>query len=257
MANIHPTAIVSAKAELASDVSVGPYTIINQEVQIGKGTQIGSNVLVDSYTRMGENNKIHHGAVLGTPPQDLKFGKEKTFLKIGNNNVIREYATINRGTKWRGETIIGDNCFLMIYTHIAHDCLIGNNVIMANAANLAGHIEIGDYAIIGGVVPVHQFVKIGAHSIIGGGFRVPKDVPPYILAGGYPLRYCGLNIIGLIRRGFSKETIATLKEACKILFQSEYNTTQAVEKIKTEIESIPEVLYLLNFIEQSTRGIIK
>jgi UDP-N-acetylglucosamine acyltransferase len=257
MTDIHPTAIVHPDAELAEEVSVGPYTIINAKTKIGKGTKIGSHVLIDSGTLIGENNKIHHGAVLGTPPQDLKFGKEETLLKIGNNNVIREYATINRATKWRGETIIGDNCFLMIYTHIAHDCLLGNNVIMANSANLAGHVEIGDYVIIGGVVPVHQFVKIGAHCIIGGGFRVSKDVPPYILAGGYPMRYAGLNIIGLTRRGFSKPTIALLKKACRILFQSKYNTSQAIEKIKQEIEPITEIQKLLEFVEKSERGIIK
>jgi UDP-N-acetylglucosamine acyltransferase len=194
---------------------------------------------------------------LGTPPQDLKFGGEKTYLEIGENTVIREYATINRGTRHRGKVTVGPNCFIMMYAHIAHDCIIGNNVILANSVNIAGHVEVEDYAIIGGVVPVHQFTRIGAHSIIGGGFRVPKDVPPYILAGGYPLRYMGLNIIGLKRRNFSADTILTLKKACRILFQSKYNTTQAVEKIKLEIEPLPEIKHLLEFIEKSERGIIK
>ncbi len=255
--NIHPTAIVDPKVELGKDISIGPYTIINEGVQIGDNVQIGSNVLIDTGTIIGKNCKIHHGAVLGTPPQDLKFGGEKTFLEIDENTVIREYATINRGTKHRGKVTVGSNCFIMIYAHIAHDCIVGNNVILANSVNLAGHVTIEDYAIIGGVVPVHQFTKIGAHSIIGGGFRVPKDVPPYILAGGYPLRYMGLNVIGLKRRNFSENTLITLKKACRILFQSKYNTTQAVEKIKSEIELIPEIKHLLEFIKKSERGIIK
>lgn len=255
--NIHPTAIVDPKAELGKEVSVGPHAIINQGVRIGDNVQIGSNVLIDSGAIIGRNCRIHHGAVLSTPPQDLKFGGEKTFLEIGENTVIREYATINRGTKHRGKVTVGSDCFIMIYAHIAHDCIIGNNVILANSVNIAGHVEVEDYAIIGGVVPVHQFTRIGAHSIIGGGFRVPKDVPPYILAGGYPLRYMGLNIIGLKRRGFPANTILTLKKACRILFQSQYNTTQAIEKIKSEIEPLPEIKHLLEFIEKSERGIIK
>ena len=255
--NIHPTAIIDPEAELGQDVSVGPYTIVNEGVQIGDNVQIGSNVLIDSGAIIGRNCKIHHGAVLGTPPQDLKFGGEKTFLEIGENTVIREYATVNRGTRHRGKVTVGSNCFIMMYAHIAHDCIIGNNVILANSVNIAGHVEVEDYAIIGGVVPVHQFTRIGAHSIIGGGFRVPKDVPPYILAGGYPLRYMGLNIIGLKRRNFSSDTILTLKKACRILFQSHYNTTQAVEKIKSEIEPLPEIKHLLEFIQKSERGIIK
>ncbi len=255
--NIHPTAIVDPKAELGKDISIGPFTIINEGTLIGDNVQIGSNVLIDSGTIIGKNCRIHHGAVLGSPPQDLKFGGEKTFLEIGENTVIREYATLNRGTKHRGKVTVGSNCFIMIYAHIAHDCIVGNNVILANSVNLAGHVTIEDYAIIGGVVPVHQFTKIGAHSIIGGGFRVPKDVPPYILAGGYPLRYMGLNIIGLKRRNFPENTLLTLRKACRILFQSKYNTTQAVEKIKSEIEPIPEIQHLLEFIEKSERGIIK
>lgn len=255
--NIHPTAIVDPKAKLAKGISIGPYTIIKEGTQIGDNVQIGSNVLIDSGTILGKNCKVHHGAVLGTPPQDLKFEGGETFLEIGENTVIREYATLNRGTKHRGKTTVGSNCFIMIYAHIAHDCIVGNNVILANSANLAGHIEIEDYAIIGGVVPVHQFIRIGAHSIIGGGFRVQKDVPPYILAGGYPLRYMGLNTIGLKRRNFPENTLIALKKACRILFQSKYNTSQAVEKIKSEIELIPEIKHLLEFIQKSERGIIK
>lgn len=255
--NIHSTAIIDPKAELGKDVSIGPHTIIKEGVHIGDNVLIGSNVLIDTGTSVGRNCKIHHGAVLGTPPQDLKFGGEKTFLEIGENTVIREYATINRGTRHRGKVTVGSNCFIMMYAHIAHDCIIGDNVILANSVNLAGHIEIEDYVIIGGLVPVHQFTRIGAHSMIGGGFRVAKDVPPYILAGGYPLRYMGLNIIGLKRRNFPEKTILTLKKACRILFQSRYHTTQAAEKIKDEIEPLPEIKHLLEFIQKSERGIIK
>lgn len=255
--DIHPTAIVDPQAELDEDVSIGPYSIINSDVKIDKGTKIGSHVLIDSGTIIGKNCQIHKGAILGTPPQDLKFGGEKTYLKIGDNTIIREYATLNRGTEWRGGTIIGKNCFIMIYAHIAHDCLIGDHVILANSVNLAGHIEIGDYVIIGGVVPVHQFVKIGSHSIIGGGFRVQKDVCPFMMVAGYPLRTVGLNLVGLKRRGFPEKTIHILKQVYKILFRSKLNTSEAVEKIKNEMELIPEVKEILDFIQKSERGIIK
>ena len=255
--NIHPTAIIHSGAKLAEDVKVGPFTIINDEVEIGAGCEIGSHALIDSGTIIGKNCKIHHGAVLGTLPQDLKFEGEKTLLTIGDGATIREYATLNRGTHWRGKTIVGKNCFIMIYAHVAHDCLLGDHVILANSANLAGHVEIGDWASIGGVVPVHQFVKIGAHSFIGGGFRVQMDVCPYALVGGYPLKTMGLNRIGLQRRGFSEKTIEILEKTFRILFKSNLNTTQAIEKIKTEIEPIPEVRYILDFITNSERGIIK
>jgi UDP-N-acetylglucosamine acyltransferase len=255
--NIHPTSIIHKNVHLSHDVKVGPYTIINDEIEIGQGTEIGSHVLIDSGTIIGKNCKIHHGAVLGTLPQDLKFGGEKTLLTIGDNTVIREYATLNRGTKYREKTVVGKECFIMIYAHIAHDCLLGDHVILANSVNLAGHIEIGDYAIIGGVVPVHQFVKIGAHSIVGGGFRVQKDVCPYALVGGYPLKSMGLNIIGLKRRGFPEKTVEILEQTFKLLFRSKLNTSQAVERIKSEIKIIPEVQNILDFIAKSERGIIK
>ena len=254
---IHPTAIIHKEANLADDVEVGPFSIINEGAVIGTGTQINSHVLIDTRTIIGENCKIHHGAVLGTLPQDLKFEGEKTHLTIGDETVIREYATLNRGTSYRKKTVVGKNCFIMAYAHIAHDCLLGDHVILANSVNLAGHIEIGDYAIIGGVVPVHQFVKIGAHSIVGGGFRVQKDVCPYALVAGYPLKTVGLNRIGLQRRGFSEKTMQTLEKTFRILFKSKLNTSQAIEKIKAEVELIPEVQTILDFVAESERGIIK
>lgn len=255
--NIHHTAIIHEDAKLADRVKVGPYSIINQEAEVGVGTEIGSHVLIDSKTRIGKNCKIHHGAVLGTLPQDLKFKGEDTFVTIGDGTVIREYATINRGTEYRGKTVLGKNCLIMIYAHLAHDCLLGDHVILANSVNVGGHVEIGDWAIIGGVVPIHQFVKIGAHAIVGGGFRVQKDVCPYALVAGYPLKTVGLNRIGLQRRGFPEKTMQILEKTFRILFKSKLNTTQAVERIKAEVELIPEVKTILDFIAASERGIIK
>lgn len=255
--NIHPTAIIDQSVELAGDVRVGPYSIVNQYAQIGAGSEIASHVLIDAGTIIGKNCRIHHGAVVGTLPQDLKFKGEKTFVTVGDGTVIREYATINRGTEYRGKTVVGKNCFIMIYAHLAHDCLVGDNVILANSVNLGGHVEIGDWVIVGGVVPVHQFVKIGAHAIIGGGFRVQKDVCPYSMAAGYPLKTMGLNRIGLKRRGFSDKTLRILERTFRILFKSGLNTTQAVERIKAELEPVTEVRNILDFISASDRGIIK
>lgn len=255
MNNIHATAIVSSKAELADDVTVGPHSIIEDNVVIGAGTKIASSALIASGARLGANITIAHGAVVGSVPQDLKFAGEESLLVVGDETTIREYATLNRGTADRGETTVGSNCLIMAYAHVAHDCIIGNNVILANSVNLAGHIEIDDHAILGGVLPVHQFVKIGTHAMIGGGFRVQQDVCPYALAGGYPLRIAGLNALGLKRRGFTPEAIRTIKSVYKLLFHSKLNTTQAVERIKSEIEIIPEVQVILDFIERSERGL--
>ena len=257
MSAIHPTAIVSPKAELADDVEVGPYTIIEENVKIGGGTKVASSVLLASGATLGSNVEVHHGAVIGTTPQDLKFGGEVTQVVIGDGTVVREYATVNRGTKACGTTTIGKECMLMAYSHVAHDCILGDGVIMVNSVNLAGHVEVGDYAIIGGVVPVHQFVKIGAHAMIGGGFRVQQDICPYALVGGYSLKVTGINAVGLRRRGFSGEVIKVLESTFKLLFFSGLNTTQAIERIKSEIELIPEVQEILDFIGKSTRGIVK
>lgn len=254
---IHPTAIVSSKAELGVGVTVGPHTIIEDDVVIGDGCEIASSCLIAAGARLGKGVKVSHAAVIGTQPQDLKFGGEKTLAKVGDETVIREFVTINRGTKAHGESTIGRNCLLMAYTHVAHDCIIGDEVIMANAVNLGGHVEIDEHAIVGGMCPVHQFTKIGAHSMIGGGFRIVQDVVPYALMGGYPLKTVGLNSIGLRRRGFSKETIELLQKTYKLLFYSQLNTTQAVARIKADIELIPEVQTILTFIERSKRGIIK
>lgn len=257
MNKFHPTAIVSQKAKLGTEVSVGAYSIIEDGVQIGEGSRIDSSVVIADGARIGKNVRISAGAVIATEPQDLKFGGEESWVQIGDGTVIREYATINRGTKAHGTTTVGKNCLIMAYAHVAHDCIIGDNVIMANSVNLAGHVEIGDFAILGGVLPVHQFVKIGAHSMIGGGFRVQQDICPYSLVGGYPLKVVGINSVGLKRRGFSPETIHTLERVFKILFFSELNTTQAAEKIQMEFEATPEIREILGFINRSNRGIVK
>jgi UDP-N-acetylglucosamine acyltransferase len=257
LTNIHSTALVSKKAELGENVVIGPFTIVEDDVIIEKGTEIASNVLIAGGTKIGENCKIFNGAVLGTVPQDLKFQGEKTTLEIGNNTIIREYCTLNRGTEDKLKTVVGSNCLLMSYVHVAHDCSIGNNVILANAVNMAGHIEIEDFAGIGGMDPIHQFVRIGCHSFTGGGLRIDKDVPPYILAAGDPLTFAGLNIVGLTRRGFPKETLSQLKRAYKILYRSKLNISQAIVRLKEELEMIPEIKHVIYFIESSNRGIIK
>lgn len=257
MPKIHPTAIVDSKADLADDVEVGPFSIIEGDVQIDSGSQIHSHVLVAEGARIGRNCSVHHGAVLSTKPQDLKFKGEKTTLEIGDGTVIREYADLNRGTVDRGKTVVGRNSFLMAYTHVAHDCFIGDHVILANGVQLAGHVTIENHVILGGLVPVHQFCTIGQHSFVGGGYRVPQDVPPYILAAGEPLGYKGLNITGLKRRGFDKESIRALHRCYRLLYQSNMNRTQALKAIQSEVPSIPEIEIVLKFIEKSKRGIIR
>jgi len=257
MTTIHPTAVVSPKAQLGNNVTVGPHATIEDGVIIGDDSSVGSSTLLAPGAIIGRNVRISHGAVIGTNPQDLKFGGEVTQARIGDNTVIREYATINRGTKAHGETSVGQDCFIMAYAHVAHDCIVGNNVILANSVNMAGHVEIHDWATIGGVVPIHQFVKIGAHCMIGGGFRVPQDICPFSLVGGYPLKVVGLNSIGLRRRGFSVERIRTLEQAFKFLFFSGLNTTQALERINSEVEKTADIQVVLDFIAKSDRGIIK
>ncbi|MEW6052051.1 MAG: acyl-ACP--UDP-N-acetylglucosamine O-acyltransferase [Candidatus Zixiibacteriota bacterium] len=257
MSNIHSTAIVSPKAQVADNVTIGPYTIVEDNVVIGSGCAVASNVLLADGAVLGNNVRVSHGAVIGTQPQDLKFGGEKTSAVIGDDTVVREYVTINRGTKARGETTLGTNCFIMAYAHVAHDCIIGNNVIMANSVNLAGHVEVDEYAILGGVLPVHQFVKIGAHCMVGGGFRVQQDICPYALVAGYPLKVIGINSIGLRRRGFAAATIEQLEQAFKILFFSGLNTSQAVARIRGEIQIGPEIEQVLGFLGRSNRGIVK
>jgi len=252
---IHSTAIVSTDVELGENVTIGPYTIVEDDVTIGSGTVIDSHARIAAGARIGEDCRIHHCAVVGTEPQDLKYAGEKTMLHIGDRTVIREFATLNRGTAHRKKTVVGSDCLIMAYAHVAHDCWLGDHVILANSVNLAGHVTIEDWVIIGGVAPVHQFVRLGAHCIIGGGFRVPKDIVPYAIAAGYPLKVAGINRIGLQRRGFTKTQLEPISRAFKVLFRSGLNTGQALNRIRADVEQTPEVQHLVEFIESSERGI--
>lgn len=254
--NIHPTAIIHPEARIADNVTIGPYSVISEDVQIDEGTWIGNHVSILPGSRIGKDCRIYHSTSIGEIPQDLKFKGEKTTLEIGERTVIREFVTLNRGTEARGRTFIGSDCLIMAYAHVAHDCLIGHHVILANADNLAGHVTIQDYAILGGMVPVHQFVTIGQHSFIGGGYRVTKDIPPYILASGDPMRYAGLNSIGLRRRGFSEETISKIKKTYRTIYRRGLNVSQALAELEKSDNLIPEVKNIINFIRKSERGII-
>jgi len=253
---IDSRAVVSSKAKLGENVSVGPYAVIEDDVVIGGGTWIGPQVMVWSGTRLGSECKVFPGASVGGPPQDLKYKGEPTLLEVGDKTVVRECVTLNRGTVESGKTVIGSNCLFMAYSHVAHDCKIGSNVIMANCASLGGHVVIGDWAILGGLVPVHQFTHIGEHAMIGGGFRVPKDVPPYILAGQDPLMFEGLNAVGLKRRGFAQKTVELLEKTYHIIYRSNLNVSQAVARVEKEVEMVPEVRKVLDFVAHSKRGII-
>lgn len=256
--DIDPRAAVSAKAEIGNDVTIGPFTIVEAGAVIGDRTTIGGNALIASGARIGKECQVHHGAVVGHVPQDLKYKNEPTTCEIGDRTIVREFATLHRGTVESGRTIIGSDNLLMGYVHIAHDCVLGNNIIMSNAAMLAGHAHVDDFAIIGGVTPVHQFVHVGAHVMIGGGLRVPKDVPPFIRAAGEPLVFAGLNSVGLRRRGFSREAIDALDKAYNILYNFNLNVSQAVAKIQEDVELMKnsEVRIVLEFIANSKRGII-
>lgn len=254
-ARIHATALVDATAELGVGVVVGPYSIVGPRVTVGAGTTIGSHVLIERDTVLGQNCQISQGAVLGTDPQDLKFKGEQSTLEVGDRTVIREYATLNRGTRTSRKTVVGSDCLIMAYAHIAHDCEIGNHVILSNAVNMAGHVVIEDWVIIGGVTAIHQFVRIGAHSFCGGGSRIPQDIPPYIRVAGNPAKLYGLNTVGLERRGVSEDVKRALKQAYRTLFQSKLNLSQALDEAEEEVAQIPEVRHLLTFIRDSERGI--
>ena len=252
---IHPTAVVDSSAEIADDVAIGPFSVIGPKVRIAAGTRVGPHVFIERNTHIGSDCRIHNGAVLGSDPQDLKFGGEETLLIVGDNTTIREYATLNRGTSAHGKTEVGSHCLLMSYSHVAHDCVLGDRVIVSNAVNMGGHVTIGEWAIVGGLTAVHQFVRIGAHAFVGGAARVQKDVPPYVKAAGSPLALYGLNSVGLQRRGFSEDVRSNLKKAYRLLFASTYNVTQALERARTELTRSPEVDAFLDFIEQSERGV--
>jgi len=249
------SAVIHESAVLAPDVTVGPYAVIGENVEIGAGVEIGSHVLVERDTRIGPGCRLHHGAAIGTDPQDLKYQGERTLLTIGEGTVVREYATLNRGTVARGTTSVGRNCLIMSYAHVAHDCELGNGVILANSVNLGGNVRVDDNAIVGGMTPVHQFCRIGTHAFVGGASRISKDVPPYCKAAGSPVRLFGLNAVGLDRHGFAENVKHELRRAYRLFFSSKLNVSQALARARSELHPYPEVQTFLRFIEESDRGI--
>ena len=253
---ISPLAHISPDAIIGKNVTIDPFASIHADVTIGDGTHVMSNAVIMTGTTIGKNCLIFPGAVIGAIPQDLKFVGEKTTVKIGDNTTIRECVTISRGTKDRWETVIGSDCLLMAYAHVAHDCILGNHVILANAVQLAGHVEVGDYAILGGMTGAPQFARIGAHTYIAGHTVITKDVPPYIKAGRTPLSYVGLNSVGLKRRNFSQEKVNEILDFYRTIFNKNLNTSQALESIEKEPAS-DERNMILSFIRESKRGIIK
>ena len=254
---IQPLSYVHPNAKIANNVVIDPFVTIAKNVEIGKGTWIGSNVSIMEGARIGKDCRIFPGAVISAIPQDLKFKGEKSLAIIGNNTTVRECSTINRGTSVTGKTEVGDNCLIMAYAHIAHDCKIGDNCIIVNSVALGGHVTIGDYAIIGGLSAIHQFVSVGKHAMVSGGSLVRKDVPPYIKAAREPLSFVGINSIGLRRRGFADDKIKEIQDIFRILYQNNNNNTQALLKIETEIDASPERDEIVSFVQNSGRGIMK
>jgi UDP-N-acetylglucosamine acyltransferase len=254
--NIDSRAVVSPKAVIGDGVHVGPFAVIEDDVTIGEGTRIGSHVVIHSGTHVGRDCRIHDMAAIGGPPQDLKYRGEPTRLEIGDKNEIREFVTMSRGTMATGKTVVGSNCMFMAYSHVAHDCVIGDNVILANCAELGGHVHLGHWVILGGLTGVHQFCTVGDHAMVGAACLATKDVPPFVLASSKPLIFERLNVVGLRRRGFSDKSIEVLDKTFRLLYRSSLNVSQAVVRIKEEIEPTPEVQAVLSFIASSKRGII-
>jgi UDP-N-acetylglucosamine acyltransferase len=252
----YPLSVISPKAKIGKNVKIGPFVTISDDVEIGDGTEIMSGAVILDGARIGKNCFIATGAVIANVPQDLKFKGEKTTAVIGDGTRIREYVTVNRGTASKDTTIIGSNCLIMAYCHIAHDCVLGNNIIMSNACQIAGEVVIEDYATIGGGTLCHQFVRIGAHSMIQGGSRLPKDVPPYTIIGREPARYVGLNTIGLRRRGYSTETIHAIQDVYNCIYREGLNISQGVAAAETELPESPEKKIILDFIKSAHRGIL-
>ena len=256
--NIHPTAIVDAKAELADDVTVGAFSIIGPDVKIDIGSSVGPHVVINGHTSIGKHNQIFQFSSLGEAPQDKKYQGEPTKLEIGDHNTIREFCTFNRGTAQdKGTTKIGNHNWIMAYVHIAHDCHVHNNTILANNSSLAGHVDMHDYAILGGFTLVHQFCKIGQHVITAVGSVVFKDIPPYVTASGYDANPHGINAEGLKRRGFSADSITNIKRAYKTLYRQSLTLDEAKTALAKEALKAPELILLVEFLNQSTRGIIR
>lgn len=257
MSDISPNAFVHPEAKIGKDVIIEPFAYIDSNTEIGDGTYIMSNANVRYGARIGSDCKVFPGAVVGGIPQDLKFEGEDSLAIIGNNTTIRECVTVNRGTKSKGYTKVGDNCLLMAYSHIAHDCVLKDNVIIGNASQLAGEVEVDDYAIISGGALVHQFTHIGEHVMIQGGTRLGKDIPPFIIAGREPVSYAGINLVGLRRRGYSNEVINQIQEAYRLIYQSGLNVTDAIAKLESDLIQTSEVKKVISFVRNSSRGIVR
>jgi UDP-N-acetylglucosamine acyltransferase len=254
---IQPLAYIHPGAKIGSNVSIDPFVTIHKDVEIGDGTWIGSNVTIMDGARIGKNCRIFPGAVISAIPQDLKYDGETTTTLIGDNTIIRECVTINKGTKALGKTVVGNNCLLMAYVHVAHDCVVGNNCILANGVTLAGHIVVDDFAIIGGLTAIHQFVHIGGHVMISGGSLIRKDVPPYTKAAREPLTYMGINSVGLRRRGFDSEKIVEIQEIYRTLYLKKYNHSKALLMLETEFTPSKERDEIIDFVRNSSRGIMR
>jgi UDP-N-acetylglucosamine acyltransferase len=256
--SVHPTAIVSAGARLASEVTVGAFSIIGPDVEVGAATTIASHVVVTGRTRIGQRNRIFQFASVGEIPQDRKYGGEPTATEIGDDNVIREFVTIHAGTAQdRGTTTVGDRNLLLAYGHIAHDCVIGNDTTFSNNAQLAGHVIVGDFAVLGGFVGVHQFCRIGAHAMIAAGSIVLQDVPPFVTAAGYPAKPRGINSEGLRRRGFPPQDVAAIRGAYKALYRSKLTLDEARNKLRAEASAVRALALLSEFLDTTKRGIIR
>ncbi len=254
----HPTSFVDPRSRVAPGVRIGPFSYVGPEAVLEDGVVLDSHVRVEGRTRLCRGVRVHAGAILGGPPQDLKFRSGTiSHLEIGTQTVIRECVTANVGTTEGSTTRIGARCLLMAYSHVGHNTVVGDEVVLANGAQLAGHVEVQDYALIGGLVPIHQFCRIGRYSFVGGGCRVGKDVPPFLRAAGEPLRPSSLNVVGLTRRGFSPETVRALKSAFRLLYRQDLLTEEALDRIQREVPSLPEVEEFVRFVAQSARGIIR
>ena len=257
MPKVHPTAQVSKHAELAEDVNIGPYTVVEGNARIGPGTDVKAHVFIGEDTTIGSNNSIYQGAIIGSLTQDLKYDGGRTYLSVGDHNIIREYVTINRGTSDEAFTRVGSHNSFLAYTHIAHDCIVGNHVIMSNLSTLAGHVQVDDAAVIAGYVGIHQFCKIGKMAMVGGMSKVTKDVPPFMKVQGNPAKVFGLNSVGLERNGVDKADRRILRQAYNFLYRSGYNVSQAIEEIRADLEETETLIHLLQFLEKSERGIVK
>ena len=257
MSNISTLAYVHPNAEIGEDVIVEPFAYIEDNVIIGDGTRIMPHACIMSGSRIGKNCTVFPNAVISGIPQDLKFENEESLAIIGDNTIIRECVTVNRGTKSRNQTVVGNNCLLMAYSHIAHDCVLKDNIIIGNTVQIAGEVEIDDYAILSGGTLVHQFTRVGKHSMIQGGTRLGKDIPPFIVAGREPVSYVGLNIVGLRRRGFTREQINNIQEVYRYLYLSGYNISQGIEKIESELSESEERTEIIDFVRASSRGVVR